>query len=125
MTLSEQIQEIRDGLQPHWEVMSDYMFGGEGTPEILAHSFVAYVDAYRKAKELLVQNPNQPLDSDRIEVAHGKAVRTKRGKSVIVEEEPIMALYTIAKEQGTIPSEQINGLFDYVTQIQDYLRSIL
>ena len=56
MDLKEQIKMILDEIRPQFETLGEYGFGGIGTPDMVASSFIDEYESYVKAKNLYQEN---------------------------------------------------------------------
>ena len=116
MTFKEQIKAIIDGVRPQFDTLGLYMFQGAGEPENVSKSFVSIFEAYQKAKELT----RQTFGTDGIELQEGSMWCSPIGGIVDTDDSEMQAAYEIAKEQGVLPPQLFDQMFDFGMQMNRF-----
>ena len=116
MTFKEQIKAIIDSVRPQFDILGLYMFQGAGEPENVSKSFVLIFEAYQKAKELT----RQTFGTDGIELQEGSMWCSPIGGVVDTDDSEMQAAYEIAKEQGVLPPQLLDQMFDFGMQMNRF-----
>ena len=116
MTFKEQIKAIIDGVRPQFDTLGLYMFQGAGEPEKVTKSFVSIFEAYQKAKELT----RQTFGTENIELQEGSMWCSPIGGIVDTDDSEMQAAYEIAKEQGVLPPQLLDQIFDFGMQMNRF-----
>ena len=116
MTFKEQIKAIIDSVRPQFDTLGLYMFQGAGEPEKVTKSFVSIFEAYQKAKELT----RQTFGTEDIELQEGSMWCSPIGGIVDTDDSEMQAVYEIAKEQGVLPPQLLDQIFDFGMQMNRF-----
>ena len=116
MTFKEQVKAIIDSVRPQFDTLGLYMFQGAGEPEKVTKSFVSIFEAYQKAKELT----RQTFGTEDIELQEGSMWCSPIGGIVDTDDSEMQAAYEIAKEQGVLPPQLLDQMFDFGMQMNRF-----
>ena len=116
MTFKEQIKAIIDSVRPQFDTLGLYMFQGAGEPEKVTKSFVSIFEAYQKAKELT----RQTFGTEDIELQEGSMWCSPIGGVVDTDDSEMQAAYEIAKEQGVLPPQLLEQMYDFGMQMNRF-----
>ncbi|MBR4389814.1 MAG: hypothetical protein IKT00_11620 [Prevotella sp.] len=116
MSYNEQIKTIIDAIRPDFDVLGTFAFQGFGDPMAVTSAFVSVFEAYQKAKEETAKT----FGSESIEVDDGSMLCTPNGGQIENDDSEMLAVYTIAKEQGFLPPPMLGLIGDFTMQINRF-----
>ena len=115
MDLKEQIKMILDEIRPQFGTLGEYGFGGIGTPDLVASSFIEVYESYVKAKNLYQENIGHlPENGSECQFAVEE-----------VDESELEAAYSIAKAQGFLPPPLMQRVFEFTMHMNAFFMAAL